>query len=261
MTWAMLFRSIPKFPCALALALVFGGLGAHAAELRVISAGAVRGVLKGMIEDYARQSGHTFNFTIGSTGQLREVIASGQPADLLIAAAAVMDELEKTGGMIAGSRVDLGAIGVGVVLREGVTKADVATPEGFRQALIDARKIAYTDPKLGGATYAHLIKLAEGFGIADEVRAKGVYATGGDDAAAKVMRGEADMATVFISEIQAAGAAMAAPLPKKLQLWATYSAGIPKTAREPAQARDFVAALTAPALRERWAAAGWRATR
>ena len=246
---------------AFARGLVIASLaaaGAGAAELKVISAGAVRGVLKGMIDDYARLSGHTFNFTIGSTGQLREVIASGQPADLLIAASAVMDELEKTGGMIAGSRVDLGAIGVGVVLREGVTKADITTPEGFRQALIDAKTIAYTDPKLGGATYTHLIKLAEGFGIAEMVKAKGVHATGGDDAAGKVMRGEADIATVFTSEVQAAGAKLAAPLPESLQMWAVYSAGIPGSSREPAHAREFVSALVGPALRERWIAAGWR---
>jgi len=36
---------------------------AGAAELKVISAGAVRGVLGGMIDDYARRTGHTFNVT------------------------------------------------------------------------------------------------------------------------------------------------------------------------------------------------------
>ena len=238
--------------------LAAGVFAAAAADIKVISAGAARVVLKGMIEDYARQSGHAFDFTIGSTGRLREVIASGEPADLVIAAGPLMDELEKTGKMTPGSRVDLGAIGVGAVVREGMTKADVSTAAGLRQAIVDARKIAYTDPKLGGATYLHLLKIAEGFGLAEMVKSKGVFATGGDDAAARVAKGEADLAVVFLSEIQAGGAKLAAPLPDELQLWAVYSAAIPVSARAPAEARAFLATLVAPAMRARWREAGWR---
>ena len=61
-----------------------GRMPANAAELKVISAGAVRSVVGGMIDDYSRQTGHKFNFTTGPTGQLRDAIASGEPADLVI---------------------------------------------------------------------------------------------------------------------------------------------------------------------------------
>lgn len=246
-----------RFALALGATLTLAP-GACAAELKVIAAGAVRSVLRDMIDDYAKQSGHRFDFTIGSTGRLREVIASGEPADILITAGPLLDELEKTGKMRAGSRVDLGRIGLGAVLRDGFTKADVATADGVRQAIVAAKGIAYTDPKLGGATYLHLLKIAEGMGVADLVKAKGVFATGGDDAAAKVMKGEADLAIVFVSEIQAAGARMAAPMPEDLQLWAVYSAAIPAAARAPEAARAFIGSLTSPAMAARWSAAGWR---
>jgi molybdate transport system substrate-binding protein len=229
-----------------------------AAEIKVISAGAVRGVIGEMIEDYARQSGHKFNFTVGPTGRLREVIASGEPADVIIASAPLMGELETTGKMVAGSRADVGRIGLGVVVRDGAPVPDVSTPEKFKQALIDAKSIAYTDPKLGGTSYLHLMKLAEGFGIADGVTRKGVHATGGNDAAAKVANGEAELAVVLISEIHAKGAKLAAPLPEPLQLWTVYSAAIPASSAEPDHARAFIAALTAPAMREHWTAAGWQ---
>ena len=72
---------------ALAAFLAMTPIGAtRAAEVKVIAAGAVRGVLGGMVDDYARQTGHKFTFTIGSTGRLREIIASGEAADLVIAA-------------------------------------------------------------------------------------------------------------------------------------------------------------------------------
>ena len=51
----------------------------------MISAGAVRGVVGGMIDDYSKTTGHKFDFTTGPTGFLRDTIASGKPADLIIA--------------------------------------------------------------------------------------------------------------------------------------------------------------------------------
>jgi molybdate transport system substrate-binding protein len=234
---------------------------ARAAELKVISAGAVRGVIGDMIDDYARATGHTFKFTVGSTGRLREIIASGEPADLIIASAPLMAELEKTGRMVPDSRVDIGRIGLGVVIRDGAAAPDVSSPGALKQALIDAKSIAYTDPKLGGVSYLHLMKIADGFGIAEIVTGKGVHATGGNDAVAKVAQGEAELAIVLISEIHAKGAKLVAPLPEPLQLWTVYSAAIPASSREPDHARAFIAALTTPAMRERWTAAGWEPAR
>lgn len=230
---------------------------AFAADLEVISAGAVRGVLRGVIDDYSKSTGRQFKFTIGSTGQLREIIASGKPADLIIASATLMGELEKTGKMTPGSRVDFGRIGLGVVVREGAALPDVSTPEAVKQALIAAKSIAYTDPKLGGTSYLHLIRMSDSFGITAVVTAKGVHATGGDDAAAKVAEGKAELAIVLISEIHAKGAKLVAPLPEALQLWTVYAAAIPASSTQPKEARDFVMALTGPALRDKWIAAGW----
>ena len=65
------------------LATLFA-LPAGAADLKVISAGAVRGLIAQIIEDYSLKTGQKFDFTIGTTGQLRTVITSGQPADLII---------------------------------------------------------------------------------------------------------------------------------------------------------------------------------
>ena len=70
------------------------------------SAHYIRGLLAQIIEDYTRQTGQKFDFTIGTTGQLRNIIATGQHADLIIASAPLMGELEKTGKMTPGSRAD-----------------------------------------------------------------------------------------------------------------------------------------------------------
>ncbi len=229
----------------------------HASELTVISAGAVRSVIGGMIDDYSKQTGIKFKFTTGPTGLLRDTIASGAAADLIIASAPLMSELEKTGKMLPGSRVDLGRIGLGVVIPAGAAAPDVSTPEALKQTLLKARSIAHTDPKLGGTSVIHLMKIADGFGIADDVRKKGVNATGGNDAVAKVAKGEAELAIVLVSEIHDKGAKLSAMLPESLQLWTVYSAAIPNSSTDPKNARAFVDALTSPALRPRWIEAGW----
>jgi len=234
---------------------------AGAAELNVVAAGAVCGVLDGMIDDYSRQSGLKFNLTVGPTGQLRNAIASGKPTDLVIVSAPLMQEMEKTGKITSGSRVDLGRVGLGVVVREGTPLPDISTPEAVKQALIKANTIAYTDPKLGGTSVEQLMKFSESFGIKDEVIRKGVISTGGNDAAAKVAEGRADIAIVPITDIHAKDARLVGPLPEAIQLWTIYAAAIPVSSSDPESARAFVAALTGPAMRDRWVKAGWQSAK
>src|SRR5262245_47483324 len=239
------------------LAAMLFAASASAAELKVISAGAVRSIIAAMIDDYSRATGHKITFTTGPTGQLRSIIASGEHADLIIASAPLMAELEKTGKLIVGSRVDLGRIGLGVVIRDGSPSPQLATAEDFKQVLIKSQSIAYTEPSRGGTSTGHLMKVAGEFGIADMVAKKGVHATGGNDAAAEVAEGKAEIAVVLISEIHTKGARLAGPLPEPVQLWTVYSAAIPASSKDPVNARAFVAALTGPGLRDKWKAAGW----
>src|SRR5438445_13693325 len=128
----------------LSIAAALATATAHAAELKVVSAGSVRGLIAGMIEDYARQSGHQFDFAVGTTGQLRTIITSGYPADLIITSDALMKELEASPNLTPGSRTDLGRVGIGVASRDGVP--DVSTEDAFKSALVAAKSVAYTDP-------------------------------------------------------------------------------------------------------------------
>lgn len=246
-------RAIAIVAAAMALATP-----ATAAEIKVISAGAVRSVIAGMIEDYRTRSGDTFDFTVGTTGQLRDVIATGKPADLLITSGPLMAELEKTGKLTAGSRVDLGRVGIGVAIREGAPAPDFSTPDAFRKLLLGAKSVTYTAPELGGTSGVHVLGLLKKFGIYDAIAKKAIHAKGGIDISQKVARGEAEIGVTLISEIvPVKGARMAGPLPEALQLWTVYTSAIPLSSKEPAAARAFVKALTSPAMAARWTAGGF----
>ena len=241
-----------------AAAAVLFSAPAHAAELKVISAGAVRGLIAQIIEDYSRQTGQKFDFTIGTTGQLRNIIASGQPADLIIVSAPLMTELEKTGKFQPNSRADLGRVGIGVAVREGAAAPDVATPESFKAALVAARSVAFTNPAEGGTSGIHFTGVVARLGIADAIKAKAVMTRGGREAAIEVAEGRAEMAIVFISEAVAVkGVKLAGPLPGPLQDYSVYAAAIPASSTDAAAARAFIAALTSSAMAERWRANGF----
>ena len=243
---------LPAFSAAL------GATPATAADLKVISAGAVRGVIAQIIDDYSRQSGQKFDFTIGTTGQLRDIIASGQHADLIIVSAPLMGELEKTGKLTPGSRAELGRVGIGVTVREGATVPDVSTPEALKKALIEARSVAYTNPAEGGTSGIYFAGVAERFGIGDEIKKKAVLTRGGREAAIEVAEGRAELAIVFISEAAAVkGVRLAGPLPPTLQDYSAYAAAIPASSTDPAAARAFIAALTSTAMAERWRSNGF----
>ena len=241
------------------VALALLSLPVTAAEIKVISAGAVRTLISGMIEEYKKTSGDTFDFTVGPTGLLRDIIKSGKPADLLITSAPLMAELEKTGRLTPGSRTDLGRVGLGVVLRDGAAAPDLSTVGAFRQALLNAKSVAHTAPELGGTSSTHLLAWLKKEGIADVVAKKAVHAKGGIEVSRYVAEGKAEIGVTLISEIlPVKGARFAAPLPGTLQLWTVYASAIPASSTQPAAARAFVNALVSPAMASRWTTAGFQ---
>jgi ABC-type molybdate transport system substrate-binding protein len=89
------------------------------------------------------------------------------------------------------------------------------------------------------------------------VNRKAVLGNRGADVARAVADGKAELGTTFISEmlpfkeLQVFG-----PLPGDLANTNTYTAGIPVKAERPDVARSLLEALTGPATRAKWSAAG-----
>src|ERR1051326_9399593 len=103
-----------------------------------------------------------------------------------------MGELEKVGNFLAGSRTDLGRVGIGIAVRDGAAVPDVATPEAFKAALVAAKSIAYTNPAEGGTSGIYFAGLAQRLGIGDAVKTKSELTKGGREAAIEVAQGRAE---------------------------------------------------------------------
>lgn len=231
---------------------------AQAADLMVLSAGSVQEVLEEVGRQFARDSGQPVTFDFATAGQVRNRIAAGEAFDLAVAPAPAIAELERAGKLVAGLSTELGRVGLGVAVREGVPMPDVTTADAFKRALLAAKKVAFTDPKVGGTAGIYFANLLKTLGVADNVNKKAVLTAGGRDTAERVAKGEADIGITFISEITpVSGAKLVGLLPPDMRNYTTYVAGVVAASAKAETAHAFAAAAIGPSMRERWRQAGF----
>ncbi len=225
--------------------------------IKVLSAGAVRSMVEAIGPEFERASGHKLDVVFAPAFAQRERIVNGETADLVIVSQSIVAELEKLDLVVAGSARNLGRTVTGVIVPEGAPAPDISTVEAFKQALLAAKSVAYTDPKAGGSGGIMFAGLLRKLGIAEVVNAKAVLCKGGLDVSTTIAEGRAAIGTTFISEaLPVKGVKIVGPLPGPLHNTNVYTAAIHKAAVARDGAAAFLRALTDPATRARWSAAG-----
>jgi molybdate transport system substrate-binding protein len=227
-----------------------------AAELAVLSAGAVRAIVSDLADIFRQETGHTVAITPGTVGVLRQKLAAGAPADVVIVSDTALDELARQGAVVAGSRRDIARTAIGVAVKEGAPRPDISTPDALKRALLEAKSIVYVDPAQGATSGIHFAGVLKRLGIADAVKDKTVLWPGGY-AAEALLQGKAELCVHQISELlPVKGVTLVGPLPAELQKLTVYSAGLSTGSASPEAARAFIEFLARPAFKARFAAAG-----
>jgi molybdate transport system substrate-binding protein len=227
------------------------------AVIKVMSAGAVESIVKALGAEFERATGHKLDLVFNTAGNLRQRFEGGEVPDLIVLPQASIATYEKEGRFLPGSRQDLGRTITGVAVREGSTAPDISTPEAFKQALLKAKGVAYSDPKAGGSSGTYFAGLLEKMGIAGEVNKNVFLGKRGYEVAQAVADGRAEIGTTFISEmLTVTGVTIVGPLPGAMANTNTYTAAIPAGSASAEAARALLRALTKPATAPRWTAAG-----
>jgi molybdate transport system substrate-binding protein len=230
-----------------ATAMALGGQAVGAAEVKVLTAGAMREVVAAVIPEFEKQTGHKVTVDNGTAGALSKRIAGGEAFDVAIIPPAVVDDLTGKGNIVPGSRINLAKVGMGVAVKEGAAVPDIGTVDAFKRMLLAAKSVAYTDPKTGGSSGIYFDKLLDRLGIGDQIRPKAKLKQGGY-VAELVASGEAEVAIHQISEIvPVKGAVLVGPLPADVQNFTTYSAGLGAAARDAAAAKALIQFIAGPA--------------
>lgn len=234
--------------------MLFPGPSASAAELKVLTTGAMKTVVLALVPQFESQ-GHKVTVDNDTAGGLVKRIEGGEAFDVAVITPGGIDGLIAKGKVAAGTRINLARVGVGVVVKEGAPRPDIGNVEAFKQALLAAKSVAYTDPAGGSSSGIYVHGMIEKLGLADAIRPKAKLKRGGY-VADLIASGDAELGLHQISEIlPVKGVTLVGPLPAEIQNYTTYSAGISASAKETDAAKAFIGLLAGPAgsavLRER----------
>ena len=235
--------------CA-AAALLLSATLASAAEIRVVTVGALQSALKPLGSDYAKQGGDQVSYTFTNPANLAKVL-SGSKFDVIIAAAPSVEELDKAARLEAGSRVKAVKVGIGVAVKDGAPKPDVSTPDAFKKAILAARNIVYTDPATPNGSGVVTMRILAAAGLVDAVKAKGKQ-EGLGAGKELIAKGEYEMGLFNISEATIPGVVVAGPVPAPLQDYTHYDAALLAGTANKAAAAAFLKFVTGPAAAASW---------
>jgi molybdate transport system substrate-binding protein len=221
--------------------------GAAAAEIKVLTAGAFKQVLLVLVPDFEKQTGHKVVLENDTVGALTKRIEGGEAFDLAVLTPAAVNDLSTKGKFVAGSRTNLGRVGVGVVVKEGAPMPDISSVDAFKKTLLAAKSVAYIDPAAGGSSGIYVAGLLDKLGVAADVKPKAKLIPGGA-VAEHIARGEAEIGIHQISEIlPVKGITLVGPLPADIQNYTVYAAGLGANGKESEAAKALLKTLSGPA--------------
>jgi len=223
---------------AVATGLVFTLSGmVHAAEITVLSGGAVEPGLHAAAHTFEKQTGHTVKITFNTTPQIRKRVGAGETFDVVIVPPAAVKDFTAAGKVEAGG-VDIGKVGMGVVIRPGAPVPDIANAEAIKRTVLEAESIVFNRAS-SGLYFEGLLKK---MGVYGQIEAKAArYATGAE-VMEHVLKGKGkEVGFGPITEIlqyKEKGLRLVGPLPAEIQNLTAYVA-VPMSAsanKEVAQA-------------------------
>jgi len=246
-----------KLFVALATLLAVGmQAAAGAAELHVLSAGAVEPGLRPVLAAFETASGHRVVLSFASAPQIRERISAGAAFDVVIAPSGVLDELE-AGARIAADRaqrVNIGRVGIGVAVRPGAPRPDISNADAFKRALQDADSVVYNRASTG----LYLESLLKRLGL--DIQAKATRYADGAQVMAHVLYGQGREvglgATTEILLLREQGLQFVGPLPPELQNFTVYRAAATAAPAERDAAQALLKQLASPQAQASFVAAG-----
>jgi len=238
---------------AAAIMLVTSGLPvrASAADLKLLTPGALMSSLKVLLPQFESASAHQVAVTYSPALAIAERIKAGQAADVAILGEDSADELDRIGKLAAGTKTVIARVGVGVFVRRGDPKPDIGTVEAFTRALIAAKTIAYSDPALGGSASNYVDSMLGSLDITGSIKGRTRLATKYRSLADSVAGGGVDFGLNQIAEIVAdPRLELVGPLPAPLQRYTHYTAAVVALSANPGAAQDLIGFLASPAAAE-----------
>lgn len=206
--------------------------------LEVMSSIATREAYLELVPRFERETRVEVKTSWVGGAEIAKRLRAGAAPDLVIMAAAAIDDLVKEGLLAPGSRVDLASSVIGVAIAPGTPRPDLSSEESLRKAVMQARRIAYSS----GPSGVYLAGVFQRWGVAED---KLTQTPPGHPAGEVAARGEAELAFQQVSELlPVKGIEFVGPLPAEVQLVTVFSAGTHVGAANAAAGRALARFIT-----------------
>jgi molybdate transport system substrate-binding protein len=228
------------------------------AELKVLSAGAVKSGVSQVAKEFEQATGTKVNVEFNTAPELKKRMAAGDTADVVVAPPAAMDEFQKQGSIVPGSRGFVGRSRMGVVVHADAPAPDVSNAAAFTKALAAASAVVHNKASSG----IYSATLLEKLGLKEKLGAKIVVVdTGGAVMKAVAEKGVGAIGLAQISEVmvmidKGCKVKLAAPLPGEIQNETSYEAAATAASASPEAAKKLAASLASDIAKKIFAATG-----
>lgn len=241
--------------CNLLVVTTLFAAAAQAAELTVMSGGAVEPGIKAAAAAFERQSGHRVTITFQTTPQMLKRVAAGDTFDVVIAPPNAIRQFAEAGRVEAGG-VDIGRVGSGVAIRPGAPRPAIATVDDIKKTVLEADSIVFNTATTG-LYFENLLKT---WGLYEKVQARSVRYTTGAEVMKHVIKGKGrEVGFGPITEIlleKEHGLILVGPFPPEIQNYTPYIAVPMSAGTQKELAQAFVKFLGGPVGKPLFVAAG-----
>lgn len=218
---------------------------ASASDLQVIAGGGITAPLKALAPEFEKATGHKLTIRFAATPELIKMATSGDPLDVAVVPREVFLDTDAKTRFVLGSSADIARVGFGVGIRAGTpNKPDIATTDGFKQTLLDAKSVATLPASAAGA---QVLKTFERLGIGEAMKAKIKAQASPGDIPQALIAGDAELGVFLLNVLSVPGVDIVGPFPPDLQQEFVFGSAIATGAGNALAAKAFIDFLRSPA--------------
>lgn len=220
-------------------------------NLNLLSAGAAKGLVLALQEAFLAETGTRIVGTFGAVGVIEARLRGGEPCDVVVLTAAMIDRLAGEGRVLAATVAPLGRVRTGMAVRDGSPHPPIGDRAALRTSLAAASTLYCPDTERSTAGI-HFLRVLEALGLRETIA--GRLRSFPDGATAmRELAHSTDVAPLGCTQVTeilyTPGVRLVGPLPVEFELATVYSVAV--TADSPHQplAQSFAALLAGPATR------------
>lgn len=228
---------------------------ALAADISVLSAGAIEPGIKAAASAFEKQTGHSIKISFNTAPELRKRMEGNPAFDVVIAPPAVINDFAAAAKLSAG-RASLGRVGMGVAVRDGAAVPDISSAEAVKKAVLAAESLVFNRASTG----LYLEGLLKKMDVYTQIESKTTRYADGASVLQHVIQGKGhDIGFGAMTEIllyTSKGLKLVGPLPAEIQNYTSYTAAPLATGQQQELAQQFVVFLSGSVGKPLFMAAG-----